>query len=62
MFDFTRHEGIRILLEDAQTGPSAEKDSLAAIGAAGIIFRILEFASAGRFIFWCLGFYLLGQF
>ena len=62
MFHFTSHERIRILLKDAQTGAGAEINSFAAIDSAGIIFRVFEFASAGRFIFRCLGCDLYGQF
>ncbi len=62
MFHFTSHECIWGLLKDTQTGAGAEINSFAAIDGAGIIFRVFEFASAGRFIFRCLGCDLYGQF
>ena len=47
MLHLARHERIRILFEDAQTGAGAKVNSLAAIQRAGIIGRVSEFASAG---------------
>ena len=51
MLHLACHERIGILLENAQTGTSAKKDSFAAIHGAGIFRRVFEFTSAGGFVF-----------
>ena len=51
MFDFARHEKIRILLEDAQTGAGAEIDLLATIHSAGTIRGVCKLDFAGSFVF-----------
>ena len=54
MFHFTSHEWLWVLFEDAQTGVGAEINAFALIQGTGVICRIFEFASAGRFVFRCL--------
>ncbi len=51
MFHFAQHKCVRILLKDVQTGPGAKVDLLIAIYSAGVIRWVLEFASAGSFVF-----------
>ena len=51
MFHFPGHEWIRVLLEDAQAGARAEVNSLAAIDGAGVFGGVVQFTSAGSFIF-----------
>ena len=51
VFDFARHERIRVPLKGAQAGARAEIDPLAAIHGARIVGRVIQFASAGSFIF-----------
>ncbi len=51
MLDLSRHERIRVLLEDTQTGTRAKVYPLAAINGAGIILRVFEFAAACSFEF-----------
>jgi len=51
MLDLPGHEGVGILLEDAQTGTRAKVNPLTAIDGAGIIRRVFEFTAAGSFVF-----------
>jgi len=51
VFDLAGHERIRILLEDAQAGARAEINSLAAIHGTRVFGGVVQFTSAGSFIF-----------
>ena len=50
VYDFSRHKGFGVPLEDAQAGARAKVNPLAAVRGAGIIGRIFEFAAASGFI------------
>ena len=52
VFDLAGHEWIGVLLEDAQTGAGAEIDPLAAIHGTRVFGGVVQFTSAGSFIFW----------